>query len=148
MVLSTFQRDRIKHHLDVPTGQPINTAIIADRALLFDALTVEDELQIVGDLTTNPADPTHKVVAGQLLAAEGSVLFYVEQAYELMNPTNIDPSLFVATVGTIRLRSNELAKRKQIYEHWRDRLALLLNFRVQGASDAVFDVSSQGLSLY
>lgn len=132
MALTPFQIVRVKFHFKIPTNQPVNTAVHAERALLVDALTLEDELQVIGDVS-DPTDPSHIILHGQVVAAENSLLAHCEVAYQKLNPDDVDPSLFVAAVGTIRLRANELAKREAFYQYHVDRMAQVFNYLKEGA---------------
>lgn len=145
MALTPFQIVRVKFHFKVPTNQPVNTAVHAERALLVDALTPEDELQVIGDIS-DPTDPSHFILHGQIVAAENSLLYHCENAYQKLNPNDVDPSLFVAAVGTIRLRANELAKRTQFYEYHVDRMAQVFNYLKEGAPFATDE--NYSLDLY
>lgn len=130
MALSTLQRQRIKHHLGLSQVEPSITQLQQDRGLLFDAITPEQELSVIGDITTNPVDETHFYIAGTPIAAEFSILWNCETVFRSLGPNQIDPSLFVSVAGSVKLRGNELQKRKQLYRFWQEQLALVFNYQV------------------
>ncbi|CBA17789.1 virion structural protein [Acaryochloris phage A-HIS1] len=130
MAFTDFQKQRIKMHLGLSTGEPSITQLQQDRGLLLDSLDADSQLTIMGDITTNPTDPTHFYYAGVAIAAVNSILYNCEIALERLGGTQIDPSLFVKKAGSVTLRGNELQKRNQFYWYWREQLALVLNYRV------------------
>lgn len=130
MALTELQRDRIKYHLGLSATEPSITTFLQDRGLIFENVTPSIESYLIGDITTNPVEETHFYIAGVPIAAEYSILWEVETAHRRMGSEQIDPSLFVSVAGSVKLRSNELVKRRQLYDHWRNQLALVMNHRV------------------
>jgi len=116
MSLTDLQKTRIRFHLGYSSAGP---AQYMDR-LVVDNLSTSAQLMLVG------TDFDYEFL-GLPLAQTGSILALCESAYANLAPSVIDDSLGVATVGKITLRSNELAKREELYEYHCDRLAQATN---------------------
>ncbi|CBA17892.1 virion structural protein [Acaryochloris phage A-HIS2] len=130
MALTDLQKSRIKFHLGLSEGEPSITALLQDRGLLLDSLSQAAEDQIIGDIVTDPADPTHLTIAGNVVAQQGSILGNLEKCFQNLSPDIVDPSTFVYQAGDVKLNPNEFRNRGNIYEYWRELLARILNYQV------------------
>ena len=97
-----------------------------ERHLLLESLSAATLLILIGDVS-DPLDDTHLFFQKQLLAAQGSMLATVETAYLKINPVDIDSSLQVLQVGKITLRGTELMRRRELYDYFREQMAVLLD---------------------
>lgn len=81
---------------------------------------------VAGDLD-NATDEQKVIYDGIAVATQTSILGNLLNAYNNLAPSVISDSLGVSEVGSIKLRGNELRKRRELYEFWRGQLGLALN---------------------
>jgi hypothetical protein len=123
--LTTFQKARIAHHLGYMWNLPPLLTIEPLRRLKLDSLPAEVILATVGDIET--ANDDDKVnMEGVIFATKQSALGKVERALSNLSSEVIDASLYVSEAGTTKLRPNELAKRKALYNELVKQLSQLL----------------------
>ena len=129
MALTELQKTVIRLHLGYVGVTPLISRLEIQARLILDSLTPEIELILVGDLIATTTDE-QVFREGNAIATKGSILGKTEIAHQKLTPDVIDDSLLVNTVGTIKLRGNELRKRRQLYNNLRRELANTLKTRL------------------
>lgn len=122
-MITDLQKTRIRFHLGYSSA---GIGQFFDR-LTVDGLSTSAQLMLVGTTLDYEFLETP-------LCQVGSLLYKCEVAYANLDPGVIDDSLGVSAVNTIRLRGNELAKRKEIYHYQCERLAQATNSPLIGGN--------------
>jgi hypothetical protein len=117
-MLTELQKERISFHLGYDSARSMLTI---ERSPLLIRLSDEQEFMLVGAQPC-PHDQAFLYMDVELCDRR-SFLGQVEEAYTKLCADVIDDSLYVAQAGSVTLRSNELTKRRALYQSLVDDLA-------------------------
>lgn len=109
-MLTELQKSRIRYHLGI-TYRTAYDEVEANFRLQLDNIDPARELSLVGNQATKNYN-----FLGEPLCQVGSLLYKVERAFENLSPDVIDTTLFVRNTEEVALNTNELRKRRQLYE--------------------------------
>ena len=131
--LTPLQKTVIRFHLGIEPEDVSLQGIDGEfSGLSIDTVTEGTALLTVGPVVTVPPQSDRVTIAGEDLCSAGSLLGQVRAVYDKINATEIDVSLFVSEVETVKLRADQVQATERLYYSKVSDLADALGFKDWG----------------
>ena len=123
--LTELAKSRVRFHLGYSVTPETMGSLEMLQGVTLGLLKPEEQLTLLGPIDGDPFE-----FQGETLCSQGSELAKIEKAFQNLNPTLIDDSLFVSEAGSVKLRRDELGARRALYRQLQEFLGTLVGIPV------------------